>query len=135
MHDIHWLAVIVASLASFVVGGIWYSPLLFSKVWEREAGLSLEQIKGASMARIFGGAFVLTFLGVLVLSFFIEPGEGLDNLHHGAALGFHVGLFWVAGSLGVNYLFERRSLRLWLINGGYNVVAYTVAGIILAALI
>ena len=132
LAEYHWLAIITATIASFVIGGLWYSPVLFARIWQREAGLSDAQIQGGNMARIFGGAFVLTFLGVVLLSRFIQPNEGL---HHGAAMGFHVGLFWVAGSLGVNYLFERRSLKLWLINGGYNVVTYTVAGILLAAMI
>lgn len=40
----------------------------------------------------------------------------------------------VAGSFGVNYLFEQRSLELWLINGGYNVVISTVKGAIIGAM-
>ncbi len=43
------------------------------------------------------------------------------------------GIGWVAASLGINYLFERKSLRLFLINGGYNAVTYIVAGGIIGA--
>ena len=48
-----------------------------------------------------------------------------------AAAGFAAGLCWVAGSFGINYLFEQRPLRLFLINGGYHTVQYTVIGLIL----
>jgi hypothetical protein len=132
MHDINWIAIVLATLTSFVIGGLWYSPLLFARVWQREAGITDEQLENSNMAKTFTGAFVLTFLATLVLSMFIEPG---DSVRHGAALGFHIGLFWVAGSLGVIYLFEQRSTRLWLINGGYNVVCYTVTGSVLAIVI
>lgn len=47
--------------------------------------------------------------------------------------GFAAGLAWVAGSFGISYLFEHRSLKLWLINGGYHVVQYTLFGAILGA--
>ena len=47
--------------------------------------------------------------------------------------GLAAGLGWVSMSLGVIYLFEQRSLKLWLINSGYQVLAYTVMGGVLAA--
>ena len=53
MWQMNWIAVLGAALAGFVIGGLWYGPLL-GKVWQRESGLTDEAIKGASMARIFG---------------------------------------------------------------------------------
>jgi len=131
MPTINWLAVIVATVASFAVGAIWYSPLLFSKAWQREARISDEQVGTSSMPLIFGGALVLTFLATLVFALFLGPQPGL---RFGASAGFAAGLFWVAASFGVNYLFERRSLALWLINGGYNVAMFTVMGAILGVM-
>jgi hypothetical protein len=46
--------------------------------------------------------------------------------------GFAAGLSWVAASFGINYLFERKSLVLFLINGGYDTVQFTVIGLVLA---
>ena len=48
--------------------------------------------------------------------------------------GFAAGLFWVATSFGINYLFERRNARLWLINGGYHTVQFTVIGLVLGSI-
>lgn len=128
MPDINWIAVIVAAIATFVVGGLWYSPLLFAKSWQREAGVSDEALSGGNMATIFAGAFVLMLLASLVFALFLGRQQGLV---FGFGAGFAAGLFWVAGAFGVNYLFERRSVKLWLINGGYNVVAFTVIGSII----
>ena len=131
MPDVSWLGVIVATLASFAIGGAWYSPVLFSRAWQRETGVSDEKAKSANMPLIFGTTFVLQFLAALVFAMFLGPRPGLA---FGVAAGFAAGLFWVAGAFGVNYLFEQRSLKLWLINGGYNVVTFTVFGAILGVL-
>jgi hypothetical protein len=131
MPDVSWLGVIVATLASFAIGSVWYSPVLFSKVWQREVGVSDEKAKGANMPLIFGMSFVLQFLAALVFAMFLGPRPGLA---FGVGAGFAAGLFWVAGAMGVSYLFEQRSLKLWLINGGYNVVTFTAFGAILGVL-
>ena len=60
--DIDWLAVIVAAIASFLVGAVWYSPLLFAKAWQREVGLSDAALAQGSVARTMGGAFALTLV-------------------------------------------------------------------------
>jgi hypothetical protein len=44
---------------------------------------------------------------------------------------FATGLGWVAMSLGIVYLFEQRSLKLWLINAGCQVVTYTLMGAVI----
>lgn len=46
---------------------------------------------------------------------------------------FVAGLGWVAAFLGILYLFEMRSLKLYCINGGYCVAAPTLMGTILGA--
>jgi len=130
MPPVDWLAVVAATAASFAIGALWYSPLLFAKAWQRESGVTDEQARGG-MAVIFGGAFVLMFLAAAVFAMFLGPEPGLA---FGAGAGFAAGLFWVAASFGVSYLFERRSFNLWLINGGYNVAAFTAIGSVIGAL-
>jgi len=123
-------AVISAALLSFAIGGLWYSPILFARPWMRECGLTEEQTRRAPMARVFG----LSALAALVMAFnlaaFIGPKASLGfGLFAGAATG----IGWVSMSLGVIYLFEQRSVRLWLINSGYQVVSYTVMGGVIGA--
>jgi hypothetical protein len=47
--------------------------------------------------------------------------------------GALAGIGWVATAIGVNYLFERKSFRLFLINAGYMAVSLTIMGAILGA--
>ena len=131
MPTISWVAVIVATIAVFALGALWYSPVLFVKAWQREAGIGGDQAKGRNLLWLMAGSFVLTFLATLVFALFLGEAPGL---RFGASAGFAAGLFWVAGSLGINYLFEGRSLTLWLINGGYNVAMFTVMGAVLGLL-
>jgi hypothetical protein len=121
----NFAAIFVATLLGFAIGGLWYSPLLFAKAWMTECGLSEEQTRQAPMGRIFGLAALATLVMAFNLAAFIGPKASLSfGLFAGAAAG----IGWVAMSLGVIYLFEQRSLKLWLINSGYQVVAYTLMG-------
>ena len=128
MPEVNWLAVIAAAVSAFVVGGIWYSPAMFLKAWQRGAGLSDEQLRSGNVAAIFGGSLVLSIIAAAVFAMFLGPAPA-PGFATGA--GFAAGLCWVAASFGINYLNERRSLSLFLINGGYHTVQFTVYGLIL----
>ena len=129
MPEVNYLAVIAAAIATFVLGGLWYSPALFGKVWQREAGVTEEKMKTANMTLIFGLTFVLSLIAAWVFALFLGPRPPMAL---GLGAGFSAGLCWVAASLGINYLFERKSLKLWLINGGYHTLQFTIIGLILA---
>lgn len=126
--NINWLAVLLAALAGFIVGGLWYS-VLFAKVWQREAGVTDEQLKHGTV-RVFAGSFLLAVVMAVALAAFIGDG----GTGFGALAGLTAGVAWVAAALGVNYLFERRSLTLFAINASYNVVTFTAMGAIIGAL-
>jgi hypothetical protein len=129
MPEINYFAVAAGALATFVVGGLWYSPVLFGKAWQRETGLSDEQLARGNMLRIFGIAFVLSLVAAFVFALFLGPRPSMPL---GLGAGFSAGLCWVASSFGINYLFARRSLRLFLIDGGYHTLQFTLIGVILA---
>ena len=128
MPEVNYIAVVAAALSAFVLGGIWYSGL-FGKKWMALTGQSEEVLKSGNPAIVFGGSLVLNLIQAFVLAMFIGPGD----LQFATAAGASVGLCWVATALGVNYLFERRPLRLWLINGGYFVLQFTAMGTIIGA--
>jgi hypothetical protein len=127
MPHVNWLAVLAAALSSFLLGGIWYSAL-FAKAWQAAAGLTDDEVAGGNKALIFGGSFVLAFIAAAVFAMFLGP---TATLAFGAAAGFGAGLCWVTASFGINYLFERKSLKLFLINGGYHTLQFTLIGAIL----
>lgn len=129
--ELNWIAVIAAGVSSLVLGAIWYAPPLFGNKWMKLAGLTQEELQSGSMAVIMGGALVLSILAAATFSMFLgtEP-----ELKFAVGAGACAGLFWVAGGLGINYLFERKPLALWFINGGYFVLQFTLIGAILSLL-
>jgi hypothetical protein len=128
MH-VNWLAVVAAALSSFVLGGIWYAAL-FSKAHTAAAGLTEEQVKSGNKAVIFGGSFALALIASATFAIFLGDAATPTT---GALYGLCAGLTWVTASFGINYLFERRSLTLFLINGGYHTLQFTLIGLILGA--
>lgn len=128
MPEVNWLAVLLCAVSSLALGGLWYSPLLFARPWQRAAGLSDADLAGGNMAAIFALAFVLSLIAAAVFAMFLGRGMGLWP---SVAAGAAAGAFWVGASLGVNYLFERRSIVHWLINAGYHTLQFTLFGLIL----
>jgi len=131
MPEVNWIAVLLCGISSMVLGGLWYSPLLFAKAWQREAGVSDERLAGGNMGLIYGLAFLLSLVAAAVFAMFLGPDMALGP---SIAAGAAAGACWVAASFGINYLFERRSTALWLINGGYHTLQFTLFGLILGLL-
>ena len=127
MEPLHldYPAILAAALLAFVIGGAWYSPLFFARVWMREAGLDDAALKRGRPVRVFGLAFICSLVMAFNLAAFLGARA---TVGFGALAGLATGLGWVAMSLAVVYLFEQRSLRLWLVNAGYQVVTYTLMG-------
>lgn len=124
--DLNWLAVLAAALSAFVLGGLWYGPL-FRQAWCREAGID-PGAKSGHPGRVFGSAFVLALLAATGFAALLgsEP-----SVLAGVRLGVLVGLAFVAASFGINYAFAGRSLKLWLIDGGYHLLQFVLYGVIL----
>lgn len=131
MPEVSWLAVLLCGVVTLVLGGLWYSPLLFARAWQREAGLTDETLRSGNIATRFGLTFVLGLIAGAVFALFI--GNAM-TLGQATGAGAAAGLAWVAASFGINYLFEHRSLKLWLINAGYHTIQFTAFGAIIGAL-
>jgi hypothetical protein len=128
MTVIPWLAIFAATVASFAVGGLWYSPLLFGRVWMRAAGIDPEKRTARSPLFLYGTTFLLTLISTAVLSFCLAPKPGVL---YGGIAGLVIGLGWVTTSIGTNLLFEGRSFAHFAITCGYHIVRFVIAGIIL----
>jgi hypothetical protein len=126
-QNLNWLAIILAALSSFLLGFLWYS-ILFSKRWMKENGFTSDSMKDANMLKIFGLSFLFMLFASFMLALFIGNDAGAG---FGASAGLLAGLGWVFTFLGVIYLFERRSLALFLINACYSVVSLTVMGLLI----
>ena len=126
MHGINLWAVLAAAVSAFMLGGIWYGPL-FKHVWCREAGVDLDKQHGHP-ARVFGTAFVAALAAAFAFAWFLGPKPDLAMALHDGLLA---GLAIVAASFGINYAFAGRSLKLWLIDGGYHTLQFVLYGLIL----
>ena len=130
LAGIYWPAVVVSTIIAFAVGGLWYSKALFGSAWLEEVGLTEEAVNSANMPKTFGGTFILQFLAVTVLAALLGPDSSWLT---GLEAGLLISVFWIATAYGITYLFEQRSIRLFLINAGYNIVLFAMVGTIIGA--
>ena len=127
--NINYLAVLVAALSTFLLGGLWYSPLLFGKAWMRANNFNDADLQTFSKARMFGWSFVFSLVMAVNLAMFLAgPGT---NVSWGMTAGALAGFSWVAMATAIVGVFENRSWAYILINGGYMTVAFVVMGAII----
>jgi Protein of unknown function (DUF1761) len=126
--NVNWLAVLVSTISSFIIGAIWYSRVLFGKVWAKSNNLTDEQIRAGNKAKIFGVSFLCIFFAAVNLGFFLA--DPSINAMTGTFYGFLTGFGWVLPAFGVVAMFELKSWTWILINGFYWVVSFTVMGLI-----
>ena len=131
VNQINWLAVLAAAVSTFLVGGLWYSPVLFGKVWLRANGFTEAQAQGFNKARAFVGAFVLALVMSANLAMFLADPK--TTVWWGMTAGALAGVGWVAAGIAVVALFENRSWTYILVNGGYLILTFVLMGAILGA--
>lgn len=131
IQHIHWLAVLVAAVAYFALGAIWYSKILFAKKW-----LALTKIDASDpnatkgMAGIMGASFItimVTCIGLAVVATYLP----LSGFVHGVKLGALTGICFGIPAISNSYLHEKRPTGLHFINGGYTLVGSIIAAIII----
>lgn len=127
-QNLNWLAIIVAAVSAFILGSLWYSPLMFLDRWRKETGITKDSTKNTNMGKIFGLAFLLSFIASFFLAMFIGTNAGAA---FGALAGFMAGFGWVFTFMGISYLFESRTLAHFLINALYSIVSMTIMGFII----
>ena len=122
------LVPIAVAVMVMAVGMVWYSLQVFGKKWMSDVGLSLEVMNKAPVA-----SYVVSIVASLVLGVFMDYFATRLNLHTwqgGLVLGAKMWLAFVATSMAMNYVFARRPRRLFLIDIGYQLVIFVLAGLI-----
>lgn len=128
---INYFAVLAAAVSTFVLGGLWYSPLLFGKAWMRANGFSEADLQTFSKARMFGWSILFSLVMAVNLAMFLSGPT--TNVTWGMAAGGLAGFGWVAMAIAIVGLFENKSWKYIAINGGYMTVAFVIMGAIIGA--
>lgn len=126
--SVNHLAVFAAALSMFLIGGLWYSPILFYKGWMKANRFGAGKPK-TNKGLVFGLSFIFSLIMAYDLAFFISGPDTTVSWAISAAL--LAGFGWSTLSLAIVALFEGRPASYIFINGGYITVSFAVMGLIL----
>ena len=130
MATLNWLAILAAAVSAFLVGGLWYSPALFGRLWKKSNGFG-ETEPAPAGPQTFAISFVLSLIMAFNLAMFLNDPK--TNAVWGATAGFLAGFGWVLMGIAIVCQFERRPWSYVIVNGGYLTVALVLMGAILGA--
>jgi hypothetical protein len=128
MLNFNIFAVVVAAALSFVLGGFWYSPMLFLHPWTRANGPVVKGADGKHTPMVFAVSYVFALIACGTMAYLLGRDPPL-----GRAMQFAVlcGIGIVATSFGINYQFAARPWPMWCIDAGYHVAQFLIFGLVL----
>ena len=134
ISQINWLAVLLAFIASMVIGFVWYLPAVLGNKWMAAIGKTEEDLKNISGgAGIWVPMMVAAALTALLLAVLISK-LGLDNALAGGFFALVLALVFRAGGHVIHNGFAGRPVAVTLIDSGHDLLAMTVAGAIIGAM-
>jgi hypothetical protein len=129
--NINWLAVLVAAIAYFILGAIWYSKALFATQWAKAVGIDMNNPdKGKSLGKMMAGSFILIAITCIALALLVVRMD-LFILASGLRLGAITGLCFATTAVAISFIYESRPTSLYFIDCGYHLVGHLAAAVIL----
>jgi hypothetical protein len=135
LSDLNWLAVIVAAIAYFAIGALWYAPPVFGKIWMTAGGMAMPEAGTRPSPAIYLTPWVGSVLSAVALGMLAEA-SGADTLEEGISLGLVVAIGFAISIAFVTAQFESQKPKpmVWgAVNAGYHLVGNLVAAIIVAS--
>jgi len=129
-----YLEPIIGGIAAFALGFAWYTAL-FGKAWQAETGITDEQAQ-SNMAMTHGLALVMMIIISFGLNEMFNYHDDLadHNFLHGAFHASQLAGLFALPAIAIQYLYQKKSLKLYLIDAGYVLVFCAVSGGVMAAL-
>jgi len=134
LGDLNWLAVIVAAIVYFGIGGLWFAPVAFGKQWQDAIGWNEADAAQATSVKMYVIPAVTCLVATVALAM-VSEATTTDTFGEGIVLGLVTGIGLVGSGLFVTGFFDPRKPKpqTWIaITGGYHVVGLLVAAVILA---
>ena len=129
LSDLNYLAITVSSVIYFGLGSVWFGPL-FGKLWLRLARLSLTEEDKKNAPFMFAKTFLLDFIITFSTALIILLTKS-ETIIEALKIATIVGLGFVIAPFLGNYMYAKRSIKLFLIEGLYHVICITIVSIIL----
>lgn len=128
LDELNWLAVVVAGLAFFILGSIWYSNALFGEKYRAAIGQADADVVNvpAIVANLIGWLIAAIALGL------VSEAVGADSVLDGIVLGVVVAFGFIGTNRIVGLMYEGRNTALMRVNAPYNLIGYALMGVILA---
>jgi len=126
----NWIAIVCAAAAYWIIGAIWYMAL-FGKTWAaaiQQHGVKLQQ---SGMAAKMIGNFIANVVAAIVMARLIQR-MGIPDAVHGLRLGAGMGVGFSATALTIQYLWESKPFKVWLIDTSYHFFGCMALGGILS---
>jgi hypothetical protein len=125
MRDFALWPVLAGTAAFFAIGALWYG-VLFARAWQAAAGLDDAGLARGKRGMIFALTFAFEMLVAMVLWHLLARTDPAPHVVMMMALGFALGVMIPA--IGINYLLQRKSLRLFLIDAGHFICGMAAMG-------
>jgi hypothetical protein len=127
-----WLQIIVAGVAFFAIGAVWYAPPVFGKKWQEAHKIEMNEESKKRIPMLFASTFVIGLLMAFGMGAALHVMQAPGTCMNGIKTGLFLGGMFCALPIGINYLYTGKSFMVWIIDAGYHVVGLTLMGIILS---
>lgn len=133
-YEFNWPAILCGALGYFALGALWYSKLLFAKKWieyTKVDATSPDAKKGMGLLMLM--SFVWMFITAFGIALLRERVGDISGWMGGLKLGTITGLCFGTAAISISYLYEKRPMGLYWINGGYTLIGNIIAAIIICS--
>ena len=129
LFSVNWIAVVAAAVMGFVVGGIWYGPIM-GKKWMGAVGLTEADIQNGNMGATYGGAFAFSLIASFALAHLFACLGADFSLQAKVLTALGIAVGFIVPAIGTNYLFSQKSKALFFIDAAYWMLFYIAMGLV-----